>query len=226
MTARGFFVTGTDTNVGKTVVSCALLRGLRRAGVDVGAMKPIETGVGPKGPLDAQALREAAGNQDTLDEVCPLRFALPAAPNVAARAEGASIDLSQIEAGFSRLASRHSAVLVEGAGGLLVPTTDSETMGDLARRLDLPLLVVARAALGTINHTRLTLAVAEAQGLDVVGVVVSHADGALSAADESNLACLRDWLGTRLLGEIGALAPGEHPAHDALPLEAFLRRLG
>ena len=85
---RGFFVTGTDTGVGKTVVSLALIRGLRRHGLDVGAMKPVETGVGPEGPLDALDLRAAAGAADDLADVCPLRFALPAAPTVAAAAGG------------------------------------------------------------------------------------------------------------------------------------------
>ena len=81
---RGWFVTGTDTGVGKTVVACAIVRGLRARGIDVGALKPIETGVGPEGPLDALALRAATGDADPLDLVCPQRFALPAAPTVAA----------------------------------------------------------------------------------------------------------------------------------------------
>jgi dethiobiotin synthetase len=94
--ARGLFVTGTDTGVGKTVVSCALAELLRRDGVDVGVMKPVETGVGPQGPLDAISLVESALVDDPLDDVCPQRFALPAAPIVAAAAEGREVDLDAI----------------------------------------------------------------------------------------------------------------------------------
>jgi len=223
--ARGLFVTGTDTGVGKTVVACAILRALRGAGLDLAAMKPIETGVGAKGPEDAQALRAAAGELDPLDDVCPLRFALPAAPNVAAAHEGRAIDLGLVRAAFSRLASRHRAVLVEGAGGLLAPTSDRATMADLAGELGLPVLIVARAALGTINHTRLSLEAARARRLEVLGVVVSHADGPLSDADRRNLGCLRDELGTRLLGEVPPLAPGARPAADAIRVERLSQRL-
>jgi dethiobiotin synthetase len=154
---RGFFVSGTDTGVGKTVASCALVQGLRARGIDVGVMKPIETGVGSDGPLDAQALREAAGVEDSLGEICPLQFALPAAPNVAAAAEGRGIDLAFLLRSFDALAARHDVMVVEGAGGLLVPTADTCDMGDLARQFELELIVVARMGLGTINHTLLTL---------------------------------------------------------------------
>ena len=218
MQGRGVFVTGTDTGVGKTVVSCALVRALLDAGVDTAAMKPIETGVDERGPLDAQALRTAAGDADSLDDVCPLRFAMPAAPNVAARAEGRTIDLSVIDAAFARLGSRHAATVVEGAGGLLVPIDAQTTMADLARRLRLPVVVVARAALGTINHTLLTLEAARARGLDVVGVVVSHAEGALSDADRHNLSHLREALGASLIGEVEPLRAGEAASIDPQPI--------
>ena len=183
---RGFFVTGTDTGVGKTVVACALVRGLVERGIDVGAMKPVETGVGPEGPLDALALQAEAGGADPLEDVCPQRFALPAAPTVAARAEGRSVELWAVKVAYERLRARHDCVIAEGAGGLLVPATEELSMADLARELDLPLVLVARGALGTINHTLLTLEAAVARGLPVAGVVVSHAGGELSPADAAN----------------------------------------
>ena len=222
---RGVFVTGTDTGVGKTVVSCALVRSLRDDGVDVGVMKPIETGVGEAGPLDAIALHEAAGGVDDLDDVCPQRFALPAAPTVAARAEGARVDLGAVHRAFERLAARHELLVVEGAGGLLVPAADGASMADLAFELCLPLLVVARARLGTINHTLLTLDAARARGLEVAGVVVSHVDGALSPADAENLACLREALGDRLVGEVPPLGADAVPAPGAIDLGALLHAL-
>jgi dethiobiotin synthetase len=222
---RGCFVTGTDTGVGKTWVACALVRALRGRGVDTGVMKPVETGVGPGGPSDARALREAAGTDAPIETVCPQRFAMPAAPTVAAAAEGREVDLDAVRAAFARLAARHDALVVEGAGGLLVPAAKGATMADLAREFGLPLVVVARAALGTINHTRLTLEAAEARSLPVAGVVVSHADGVLSPADAANLEALRQHLGARLVAEIPPLAPGELPSERALAplIEELLR---
>jgi dethiobiotin synthetase len=215
------FVTGTDTGVGKTVVGCALARALRARGLDVGVMKPIETGVGPDGPLDALALREAAGSRDELDLVCPQRFALPAAATVAAAAEGKRVDLAAVRSAFAQLAQRHSWMLVEGAGGLLAPAADGLSMADLARELGLPLLLVARASLGTINHTRLALEAAETRGLALAGVVISHGAAALPAADLANLEELRTELGARRIGEIPRLAPGELPDPSGLDLDAF-----
>jgi dethiobiotin synthetase len=226
MTARGVFVTGTDTGVGKTLVACALVRGLRSRGLDVGVMKPVETGVGAAGPLDARALREAAGVQDPLDLVCPYAFALPAAPTVAAAAEGRGIELEGIRRAFATLASRHGCMVVEGAGGLLVPLADGVSMADLARALGLPLLVVARASLGTINHTLLTLEVARARALRVAGVVISHPGGALTPADAANLGALRNAIGDLLVGEIPPLRQGEAPAADAIDVDAILARIG
>lgn len=208
----GVFVTGTDTGAGKTVVACALARGLVAAGVDLGVMKPVETGVGAAGPLDAIALREAAGCHDPLSDICPQQFALPAAPTVAARAEERRVEHDAILAAHRRIAARHGFVIVEGAGGLLVPVTPELDMAGLAAELRLPLLIAARAALGTINHTLLTLEAAERRGLAVAGVVVSHTDGPLSAADASNLLVLREALGARLLAEIPPLGAGGQPS--------------
>jgi len=223
--AAGIFVTGTDTGVGKTVAACALIAAFRERGLKVGAMKPIETGVGRDGPLDAIALRAAAGGRDPLDVVCPQQFALPAAPNVAARAEDREVDFASIDAAFERVKSGCDRVIVEGAGGLLVPIGPGDTMAELARRLELPLLVVARASLGTINHTCLTLEVAASKGLRVLGVVISHAAGPLSAADASNLAGLNEILGDQLLGEIPPLGPGQPAPRSAIDLDALTQRL-
>ena len=224
MTRRGFFVTGTDTGVGKTVVSCAIARAMRSRGVDVGVMKPAETGVGPDGPQDARALRDAAGVADTLDEICPFQFALPAAPSVAARHAGRELKLDEIVAGYARLAARHEQMLVEGAGGLLVPLTADHHMGDLARQLQLEVIVVARMSLGTINHTLLSLREVERQGLVLAGVILSEAGGPLSQADRLNLEALRGELSTRLLGEIPFLAPGRHPHEKAIAIDRLVDR--
>ncbi len=230
MSAPGFFVTGTDTGVGKTVASCGLVRALRAEGIDAGAMKPIETGVGADGPQDAQALRRAAGDLDPLADVCPIQLPLPAAPSVAAADAGSAIELEPIEDAFARIAARRAAVVVEGAGGLLVPIRDGLQgqgfdMADLAARLGLPLIVVARAALGTINHTLLTLEAAASRGLEVAGVVICHCTGPLSEADALNLAPLRGQLGDRLIAEIPPLAEGAEADRNGFRLDRLLARL-
>jgi dethiobiotin synthetase len=221
----GIFVTGTDTGVGKTLVSLALIAAFRKTGLKVGAMKPIETGVGEAGPLDAIALRDAAGSTDPLATICPQQFALPAAPNAAADAEDREVDLAAIDAAYETLAKGRDLMVVEGAGGLLVPIRDDWTMAELARRLDLPLLVVARARLGTINHTALTLEVAASKALPVLGVIISHAGGPISAADACNLLALKKFLGNRLVGEIPPLGPTEAPPPDAIDIDALTQRL-
>ena len=225
---RGLFVTGTDTGVGKTLVACALAAGLRARGLDVGAIKPIETGVGPAGPLDAIALRAAADAGDPLDDVCPQRFALAAAPSVAAEAEGRSVDLAAIRAAFDRVMARHELVLAEGAGGLLAPIAPGACIAELVALLGLPLLVVARARLGTINHTLLTLEASRARGLALAGVVVSHAEAELPDGDARNLDALRRELGSLWLGELPYLGPEPRAeerarAADGVDLDRLLR---
>jgi dethiobiotin synthetase len=178
--------------------------------------------VGAEGPLDALALREAAGLDVPIASVCPQSCALPAAPRVAAAAVGREVDLERLDAAFARQRERRDFVLVEGAGGLRVPLCDGLDMAGLAARWNLPLLVVARAALGTINHTRLTLEAAAARGLRVVGLVVSHPDGEASAADAANLQALLADPGVPLLGIVPPLAPGALPPSGMLDLEPLL----
>lgn len=218
----GWFVTGTDTEVGKTVVSCAIVRELRARGIDVGVMKPAETGVTAAGPLDAIALRNAAGVDDPLELICPQTFALPAAPTVAAEAEGREVDANAIRSAWRELASRHERMIVEGAGGLLVPIWKNTTMADLAGELELPLLIVARASLGTINHTLLSVEAAQQRGLEIAGVVISHSTGMLSDADQRNLEGLRKELGPLLVGEIPPLASGVLPPAAAIDIARLL----
>lgn len=171
---RGLFVTATDTGVGKTEVACALVSGARAAGLDVGAMKPAQSGLTAGEASDAERLREAAGGSDPLELICPYQFAPPLAPGVAARLSGVEISLERLVAVARALASRHAALVVEGAGGLLVPLTPRATYADLAVALGLPVLVVARAGLGTVNHAALTLEALRARRLEVAGVVLNR----------------------------------------------------
>ena len=184
---KGLFVTGTDTGCGKTTVACAIARAAREAGQRVRVLKPVETGCVDGVPADATALGEAAGDERPLEELCPYRLALPAAPEIAARQERIEIDPDALQRAFASAADGADLVLVEGAGGLRVPIRAGLDMAELALLFGLPLLVVARAALGTINHTLLTLEAAKLRRLRVALVVFSHTEPALSEADRANL---------------------------------------
>jgi dethiobiotin synthetase len=213
---RGLFVTGTDTGVGKTEVACALLGGARAAGLDVGAMKPAQSGLVPGEPSDAERLREAAGGTDPMELVCPYQFGLPLAPGVAARLGGVEISLARILEAARALAARHAALLVEGAGGLLVPLTPAGTYADLAVALGLPVLVVARAGLGTVNHAALTLEALRARGLAVAGVVLNRTVPDDDASVPHNAAEIERLTGARVLATLPYL-------RDITSRGAFLR---
>lgn len=176
MAPRGIFVTGTDTGVGKTIVAATLARLLRMNGVNVGVMKPVTSGCREEdGRLvsdDALLLCQAAGCSVSAD-VAPYCLREALAPAEAARIDGVRIDFAELKAAFKRLASTYDYVIVEGAGGLMVPLSGGMLVADLARELELPLLVVARPGLGTINHTVLTCFSAQQLGLQVAGVIVN-----------------------------------------------------
>ncbi|MFQ5880967.1 MAG: dethiobiotin synthase [Candidatus Methylomirabilales bacterium] len=201
---KGLFITGTDTGVGKTFVAGALATLFRARGIDVGVMKPVETGCprrdGRLHPQDALYLKERAGSGDPLEEICSYPLAMPAAPSVAAEAAGVAIDLDRIVERFRHLATRHHLTLVEGAGGLLVPLTDTADYTHLIQKLHIPVLLVARASLGTINHTLLTWNWARHLDLPVLGVVVNQPTGPPSPSEEANLQALAKRLPAPLLG--------------------------
>lgn len=176
----GFFITGTDTDVGKTYVGALIARSLHEAGYRVGVYKPAASGCRlEEGELvsdDALALWQAAGRPSTLHNVCPQRFAAPLAPHLAARAEGRKIDGRLLREGLNYWRERSDILLVEGAGGLLAPIDEEESFADLAYEFGLPLIIVSKNALGTINHTLLTLHAARTLhgGLSVEGIVLNH----------------------------------------------------
>lgn len=186
---KAFFITGTDTGVGKTFVTALLAAGLKKRGIDVGVMKPVETGCAEKNglliPEDATRLKEAAGVDDTLDEINPYRFKAPLAPSIAARLAGKQIDLEKIKIAFERLQDRHEVMLVEGAGGLLTPMTDDETITDMVLYLDLPLIIVAASRLGAINSTLLAVQAAKYMNIHVKGVVLNHPQDLHASGDLS-----------------------------------------
>lgn len=230
---RGLFVTGTDTGVGKTLVSAALILWARSRGLRVGGMKPAESGCLRDGgeliPADALLLQRAAGGQDPLDRVCPFRMEAPLAPGIAAAREGVPVDLTTIGAGFAALREQHpDGVVVEGAGGLLVPIDSSfHTCRDLASSLGLPVLVVGRGGLGTINHTALTLEALHASRLPCVGVILSASTKEEEAAAKENATAIERLCGVPILAVLPPVGgdPWERVVAAASHLDrAFLGR--
>lgn len=196
-----FFVTGTDTGVGKTYVTALLTRALRSAGFDTVALKPICCG--PRD--DVEDLCAAIGHELSPDAINPCWLQAPAAPLVAARQENREIDLPALGAWFNRHRRRQS-LLVEGAGGWLVPLTGQTTMADLAVAFDLPILVVVANRLGCLNHTLLTLESIRSRGLTCGGIVLNTLSSEHSVATETNRQILQEFSGVPILFEIG---PGQ-----------------
>jgi dethiobiotin synthetase len=210
---RGLFVTGTDTGVGKTALSGALLAAIAAAGHPVRAYKPVLTGLDETPPLrnatpwppDHELLASAAGM--SAEEVAPLRFGPAASPHLAARLAGERIDPAALLA-RARDSATDATLIVEGVGGLLVPLTDDYSVCDLASALGLPVLIAARAGLGTINHTLLTLKAARAAQLDVLAVVLTPWPQQPDAIERSNLETI-ERLGEIEVATLGLLdSPG------------------
>lgn len=203
--AGGFFVTGTDTGVGKTVIAGAIIAGLRANGVPAGAMKPVETGCTRTGsvltPSDGMFLKKVGCMDDPINRVTPFCFETPVAPVVAAGLEGGAVDPAIIRKDFAGLLAKYRTMVVEGVGGLLVPLTPDYYTADLARDLGLPLIVVARPTLGTINHTLLTVRYALREGLSVAGVVLNYtAPEESGVAEQTNPGVIRRLCPVPLLG--------------------------
>ncbi|MEX0867735.1 MAG: dethiobiotin synthase [Pirellulales bacterium] len=210
--ARGLFITGTDTAVGKTHVAAAIARGLVAAGRTVGVYKPVASGcVMQDGELvseDALALWQAAGRPGELSAVCPQRFAAPIAPQRAAAAEGKQVDPALLRSGLAywSAAGGHPVdiVLIEGAGGLMSPLSEDDYNLTLAMEFGYPLLVVAPNTLGVINQTLQTLitAATAGEGLPVAGVVLNHRDAESDESAATNRAELEARCVSPVLGEL------------------------
>ncbi len=197
---KNYFITGTDTGVGKTHVTALLLAELRRRGLPAAAMKPIACGADGRG--DAKLYRRLMNDEVTLDRLNPVYLRHPLAPSVAAKLEKRQINLRRIQADFRLLTSDFSPVLVEGAGGLLVPITSRYFIADLARDLKLPVIIMAQLGLGTINHTLLTIRQAQAAGLKVRGFILNDTTGQRGLAERTNVHELPALAGVPMLGVI------------------------
>jgi dethiobiotin synthetase len=201
---RGIFFTGTDTGVGKTLISGALAVSLCKRGMNIGVMKPVESGCkrsdGNLIPSDALFLKKFSGSNDDINLINPYRMEHPLAPATAAELEGVKIDLKKIGEAYQEMEEHHDFMLVEGAGGLLVPLNDSLLIADLIKSLHLPALVIARSSLGTINHTLLTLRYAEMSGIEVLGVIIHHVTHQIGLAEETCVSSIQNFTHIPILG--------------------------
>ncbi len=203
---KGLFITGTDTGVGKTLVTGGLARTLKNQGITPGVMKPVETGCkqqkGRRIPRDGSFLKFMAQAGEPLEEIVPYRLLAPLAPYVAAEKEKILIEIPKIVHQYRQISSRCSFTLVEGAGGLLVPVTGKHFMIDLIAKLNLPVLLVGRLGLGTLNHTLLSLACLKQRQIPVIGIVMNDPDDCRDQAAHSNPSILQQFSPVPVLGKI------------------------
>jgi len=221
---RGIFITGTDTGVGKTLVAATLLRALVVAGHRAAGMKPIAVGLaaGETVHPDVRDLVAAGNVAAPMADVNPFSYVPPIAPHLAAAAAGARIDLDRIAAAYARLAAMSGAVIVEGAGGALVPLSARTDMLDIPARLGIPVLLVVGVRLGCINHALLSALAINARGLELVGWVANRIAPAMQEGD-ANVAALSVRLPAPLIADVPWLADrAGMPVVD----RATLRRLG
>lgn len=203
-------VTGTDTEVGKTVVAAGLARFLRGEGLDVGVMKPVASGAvesvsGERVSSDVVALVKAACCSDPMEWVNPYCFIPPVAPALAAELEGVSVDTERIGDCYQRLCNRHDLTVVEGAGGALTPVSGKLSVADLAQRLRIPALIVSRAGLGTINHTVMTVECLRSRGVECLGFFLNRYPPTPDLAERTNADRIAAITGALHLGSIPEL---------------------
>ena len=204
--AAGLFVAGTDTGVGKTLVTEALLHAFAAAGLRVAGMKPVAAGArrvaGQWRCEDVDYLRRASNVPADRGDVNPYCFEPPVAPHIAAALDGVTMRLDVIRRSYRRLSTQADVVVVEGAGGWLVPLNRRQTLADIAADLRLPVVLVVGLRLGCLNHALLTAAMIEAKGLTLAGWVANRIQPRMAFAEE-NIATLRQRIGAPLLGVIG-----------------------
>ena len=174
MARSGLFIAGTDTGVGKTLITGGLCAAIRERGRDAGVWKPVQSGALAGDPAsDSATLRRLAGVDDAEAVICPYSFEAAVTPELAAHLAGVPLEFGTVLAGGEAVCARHDIVLAEGVGGWYAPLAEGREMADLATALGWPVLIVARAGLGTINHTLLTYEAINALGLPVLGVVLN-----------------------------------------------------
>lgn len=204
----GVFITGTDTGVGKTLVAAALALHVKKRGLSVGVMKPIETGVsaGETARSDAARLRSIIESEEPLGAICPYSFELPVAPLTAAQLAGQALNPDTIRRIYRLLSSRYEYMVVEGIGGVHVPITPRSNVMDLVKQLRLPVVIVGRSGLGGINHALLTIEALRRKRIHIIALVLNRTGPVRSelarAQERSTVAILRKQAGVPVLGPL------------------------
>ena len=221
MSDQALFITGTDTGVGKTVVTALLASCMARRGVSVGVMKPVATGGEKRDGMllspDALFFKETLGLDDPIELINPICLQEPLAPSVAARIERREVDLAALDDAYTSLLEIHDTVLIEGIGGILVPLKRRFSVADLALRWNVPILIVARPGLGTINHTALTISCARSKGLRIAGFVMNACRPLQGdRSEETNPACIEELCDVPYWGTIpyADMSPADPHAWD------------
>ncbi|MBK8522945.1 MAG: dethiobiotin synthase [Betaproteobacteria bacterium] len=215
---RAYFITGTDTEIGKTYVACALLHAFRQQGLTAIGMKPVAAGTDAAGHNeDVEALIAASSITAPRELVNPYCFADPIAPHIAAREAGVTMRAEPVQAALQALGEIAEVVVVEGVGGLVVPLGENFDAADLAEALSAPLILVVGMRLGCLNHALLTAAAIDARGLKLTGWIANRIDPAMNRFEE-NLATLQAVLKAPLLGVVPHAAGGVETAAASLDL--------
>jgi dethiobiotin synthetase len=210
MKPKGYFITGTDTEIGKTLAAAALILRLRQAGQEVICFKPVVAGtysnaLGLKCNEDLETLRLASGTDLSNDAICPYILDEPAAPHLVSGSSGVTLKLNEMTQSFENLSSQFETVVVEGAGGFLVPINEDEGLDDFAQRIGLPVILVVGMRLGCLNHALLTAQAVKARGLELAGWVANQIDPNMARQLE-NLESLKTRLDAPYLGIIPHLS--------------------
>ncbi len=195
---KNFFITGTDTNVGKSHVCCALLRDLRQRGILSMGYKPLACG----DRADARAMRDATDSTISLERINPLYLRAATAPYIAAQLENKEITLAPLIKGYEELAADFDTIIVEGAGGWEVPIAPQLAIADLAQELQLPIILVVANKLGAVNHTLLTLAAIQARGLVCAGIILNQLSEEWDTASITNRKLIEDMTDVPILAEL------------------------
>jgi dethiobiotin synthetase len=202
---KSYFVTGTDTGVGKTVITAAIAACLRKRGIDVGVMKPIASGTPQKTGFkssDAALLHYASGVKDSEDTINPVFLPLPTAPYDATKILNLSLDLPLIFRKFHELMKIHQMLLIEGIGGMMTPITKNFFVADMVKEMGLETIIVTRATLGTLNHTIMTFKMCQQYKIPVKGIIVNYFDEKGTPSEKNAPTTLYELTGVPILGII------------------------
>ncbi len=193
--SNGIFITGTDTGVGKTFISCKILKCLKERGFNVGVMKPIETGCKKRGnklfPQDATMLKMASGVKETIDSIVPYRFRYPLSPLMAAELERRRISINRIKKLYFKISKKYDLTILEGAGGLLVPIKNNFTYLDLIKNLNLSVIIIAPNRLGVINHVLLSISILKYNRITPLCIILNNLTPRKDIAKNTNLWALK-----------------------------------